>query len=94
MREVKCNSGPFRDHSQRVAQALLKDIVAGRPLLRSDAVAMARIVLESRLVRAAEAVLDADDASLCARLAELLRLVLDPSIVRTTLPGDRGASQT
>ena len=44
---------------------------------------MAREVLESELVRAAEAVLEADDNSLCARVVDLLRITLterhDPS---------------
>jgi hypothetical protein len=75
--EVDCNSGPLRDRFQRIGRALLEDISSGRPLRRRDAVMLAREVLESELVRAAEAVLEADDASLCARVVELLRVALD-----------------
>ena len=44
---------------------------------RRDAVALARAVLESQAVRAAEAVLEADDRELRSRLVELLEATID-----------------
>jgi hypothetical protein len=54
----------------------LEDIAAGRPIHRRDAVALARAVLESASVRAAEAVLEASDRELLPRLNELLETAL------------------
>jgi hypothetical protein len=68
--------GPIRDRFQRIALTLLEDIAAGRAVRRRDALAVARAELESAAVRAAEAVLEADDQQLLPRLAELLNAVL------------------
>ena len=57
---------------------LLEQIQVGATVRRRDAVALARAVIECDLVRAAEAVLDAD-ATLPARLIELLSLALEPA---------------
>jgi hypothetical protein len=55
---------------------VLEDISAGRPVRRRDAVALARDVLDSDVVRAAEAVLAADDAVLLTRVVDFLRFAL------------------
>jgi len=81
LHEVRCDLGPVRDHFQQVGRALLEDIAAGRAVRRRDAVMIAREVLESEVVRAAVAVLEADDARLCARVVELLRIALGPSVL-------------
>jgi hypothetical protein len=57
---------------------------------RRDAVRVARSILESSLVRTAEAVLEADDPQLLPRLVELLDAALEPnaasSAARKRLP--------
>ena len=58
------------------ARRLVLDVQAGKPIARRDTVALARAVLESEAVRAAEAVLEAGDAELAARAVELAALVL------------------
>ena len=51
-----------------------------------------RGVLDGEVVRAAEAVLEADDGSLCARVVELLRVSLNPSEVPDLLFTERSSS--
>jgi hypothetical protein len=58
-----------------LGRAVLKDIGAGRPVRRRDAVIVLR-VLEGVVVRAAAAVLEADERELLPRLVELLNAVL------------------
>jgi hypothetical protein len=64
-------------------------MAAGQPIRRRDAVALARAVLESEVVRAAEAVLEAPDDARLARLVELLTLApeLAPQAATTRLRG-------
>jgi hypothetical protein len=57
---------------------VLEDMAAGQPVRRRDGVALARMVLERRAVRAAEALLEAADCELPTRLAALLDEVLVP----------------
>jgi integrase len=76
LRGVKCDAGPFGGQFLALGRAMLEDIGAGAQVRRSDAVALARGVLESTAVRAAEAVLEADDRDLIPRLVELLNAVL------------------
>ena len=79
VRDVRCDPGPYRDQFLPLGRAILDDIAAGRSIRRRDAIALARAVLESEVVRAAEAVLSANDATLLARLGELLRIALVPA---------------
>jgi hypothetical protein len=61
---------------------VLEDISAGKPVRRRDAVTLARAVLESEVVRAAEAVLEADDATLLTRLVEMLQVTIESAARR------------
>lgn len=79
------NLGPSRDHFQSLGVALLGEVVAGRAVRRRDAVVLARMVLESAAVRAAESLLEADDAELLPRLTALLEEVLGPATAHTSL---------
>ena len=59
-----------------LARRLVLDVRAGKPIARRDTVALARAVLESEVVRAAEAVLEAGDGELATRVVELAAAVL------------------
>jgi hypothetical protein len=72
-------SGPPPDRFESMGCTLLNDISAGRTAERRDAVTLAHSVLESDVIRAAEAVLNADDATLLARVVELLSICLATS---------------
>jgi hypothetical protein len=85
LQTVNGNLGPLRDHFQSLGVALLGDVVAGRAVRRRDAVAIARMVLESAAVRAAESLLEADDAELLPWLTALLEEVLVPATAHTSL---------
>jgi hypothetical protein len=76
LREVSRAPGPFGDQLLRLGRTLLEDIGAGRPVPRRDAVAVVRAVLESQVVRTAEAVPHADDQELLPRLVELLQATI------------------
>ena len=71
--------GTLRGHLDGVAalaRRLVLDVRAGKPIARRDTVALARAVLESEVVRAAEAVLEAGDGELATRVVELAAAVL------------------
>jgi hypothetical protein len=74
---VNSDRRPFGGQFLQLGRQLLEDISAGRPVRRRDAVVLARAVLESQAVRAAEAVLEADDRELLPRLVELLEATID-----------------
>jgi hypothetical protein len=90
LRAVKCDAGPFGGQFLALGRAALEDVGAGRPVRRSDAVTLARAELEGAAVRAAEAVLEADDRELLPRLVELLDAVLVGAGQRGAEAGQRG----
>ena len=76
---VNPSVGTLRGHLDDVAalaRRLVLDVQEGKPIARRDTVALARAVLESQAVRAAEAVLEAGDAELAARAVGLAAAVL------------------
>ena len=64
------------DDVAALSRRLVLDVQAGKPIARHDTVALARAVLESEVVRAAKAVLEAGDGELPARVVELAAALL------------------
>ena len=73
------------DDVAALARRLVLDVQAGKPIARRDTGALARAVLESEVVRAAEAVLEAGDGQLPARVLELAAAVLRDSTQATRM---------
>ena len=64
------------DCAAALARRLVPDVQAGKPIARRDTVALARAVLRSEVVRAAEAVLEAGDGEPATRAVELAAAAL------------------